>query len=1009
MVGPESEGALFDAYLEALLTGRVEAPDSFAARHDRTLDGPPEWMRGVYELVACPSDSTGGAAPELAADADLPFDTLGEYRLLRTLGEGGMGRVFLAQQKSLGRLVAVKIIRPELAGSPTAIARFDREARVVAKLRHPHINTLLGVGVERSVNYLVMEFVAGRSLADVLHDRRDAHERAPLTDILRWSREIAEALAYAHREGVVHRDVKPSNIRITPEGHAVLMDFGLARQVGSGSLSLTAGFAGSPVYAAPEQFGDEDGTVDGRTDVYSLGVTLYEGLTGAVPFEDGSFERVMRRVLTEDVPRPMRKGLHLPPDLEVVLLKSIEKDPARRYGSAQAFAVDLDAVLMLRPIQARPDGLLRRVARWARQNRAASAAIAVALGALGVFYFADARSERMARLADRGRAEGLIDRARDALARYGGLRDGYEEALWRRKALDIQVNARWLNPAERRERFEAARITKTHERDRLLLFEDALDGLSRAADLDPNAPGLREAWAMYYYERWFDVRDELDPRLAEWFRAKVEEHDSSDGTWSERVAGRASLRIRSQPAGARVRLYRYQSEDLLGGDEPRYVAVPAAVRQAEPPPGTWALRVVGREDCIVQVAGHQIENVVLVRGRDAAVGGFERLVAIDGEPVRDVVEARTRGALGDVSRHFAFAGPNHERQEVVAASLDDLGLACFSPRAAVASGGVDVTIWRAGVAEREWLENGMETRASASPLFVSPAATVGTTPLEETFQDPGWYVALLSLEGYESLRLSFHVDHSCEHYSKGLDLRGVLSQDGTSPPGFVRVTPPPPHPVFWIQEHEVTCAAFAEFLDDPKTRLAMESERDAGGRALQAGMLARGWSRGADGRILLPAGARDLPVLSVSWVEAAAYAAWFDERHWVGEGRWGASLPTVLEWRFAGWGGDSRDYAFGESFSPAWAKSRYSRSLTGVEPVLSYPVDESPYGVYDLTGSAAEWALDRAQNGSDERAVMGGAWDRSEPHSFAISATRWLAENERDASTGLRLVLRPTR
>jgi eukaryotic-like serine/threonine-protein kinase len=209
-------------------------------------------------------------------DDPLVGRTLGRYRIDALIGEGGMALVYRAHNPAVGRDVAIKVVHPRLARDPTFVARFLREAQVVARLQHPHILPLYDFGEQDSLAYLVMPFVSGGTLADRLRTS------LALAAALALLRPVAAALDHAHRQGVVHRDVKPSNILLTTEGVPLLADFGIARVVGDASLTCTGLGVGSVSHTAPEQL--EGRPVDGRADVYSLGAILYEVLAGRLPY-----------------------------------------------------------------------------------------------------------------------------------------------------------------------------------------------------------------------------------------------------------------------------------------------------------------------------------------------------------------------------------------------------------------------------------------------------------------------------------------------------------------------------------------------------------------------------------------------------------------------------------------------------------------------------------------------------------------------------------------------------
>jgi serine/threonine protein kinase len=295
---------------------------------------------------------------------------LGRFRLLASLGAGSFGLVFRAWDTELHRVVAVKVPRAHLAAGADEADRFMREARSAARLRHPHIVALYEARRTDEFCYLVMEYVSGVTL-----DRRLALGRPPVRQAAVWVAQMADALAYAHSEGVVHRDLKPANVLLDGSDRPHLTDFGLARWVGESGPA-----AGTPAYMPPEQVRSDDRPADGRADQYSLGVILYEMLTGRLPF-GGSGHTLLARILqTEPLP-PRRLDPAIPRDLEAICLKAISKDPDRRYPSAAALADDLRRFLDCRPVQARPTGPAGRVWRWARREPALAglaAALAVA-------------------------------------------------------------------------------------------------------------------------------------------------------------------------------------------------------------------------------------------------------------------------------------------------------------------------------------------------------------------------------------------------------------------------------------------------------------------------------------------------------------------------------------------------------------------------------------------------------------------------------------------------------
>jgi serine/threonine protein kinase len=256
--------------------------------------------------------------------------SLGHYQLIEEVGRGGMATVCRAVDTRSNTEVAIKVLSPTISGDSRFVRRFKREGSLLAGLKHPNIVPILGYGDSKGMAYMVMPFIKGDSLQDRLERGRiNKKERE------RWIAQIADALMFAHNKGIIHRDVKPSNVMIDKSGNALLTDFGLAREV-EGSNTLTGSMLlGTPAYMAPEQ-GRGD-PVDARSDQYSFGVILYQLLTGKLPFEADSPMGTVLRHIQEPVPRPTRYVSDMSPALERVILKCLAKDPEYRYPSVGAF------------------------------------------------------------------------------------------------------------------------------------------------------------------------------------------------------------------------------------------------------------------------------------------------------------------------------------------------------------------------------------------------------------------------------------------------------------------------------------------------------------------------------------------------------------------------------------------------------------------------------------------------------------------------------------------------
>jgi serine/threonine-protein kinase len=270
------------------------------------------------------------------------------YEIERELAHGGMAEVYLARDQLLNRPVALKVLFPEYAREPSFVERFRREAQAAANLNHPNIVAIYDWGQESGTYFIVMEYVEGRSLRDLMRSEGplDAQQAAEITA------EIAAALAFAHRSGVVHRDVKPGNVLITRSGTVKVTDFGIARAGASDALTQTGSVMGTATYFSPEQAQGQP--VDGRSDVYSLGVVLYEIVTGSVPFTGDTPVAVAYKHVREDAVAPSRQNPEVPPDLEQIILTAMAKDPDARYQTADDMRADLLRFVRGRPLAAAP-------------------------------------------------------------------------------------------------------------------------------------------------------------------------------------------------------------------------------------------------------------------------------------------------------------------------------------------------------------------------------------------------------------------------------------------------------------------------------------------------------------------------------------------------------------------------------------------------------------------------------------------------------------------------------
>lgn len=371
------QAAVFDFvqdYLDDVGEGRERSLMRYLARYPEAEAAVAREFLRMEEERADDGDS---------ADAADDGELIHRYQILETLGRGGQGSVFLALDPRLGRRVAVKLLDGRFL-TTTQRRRFQREAEVIARIDHPAIAEVLDADFEGSEPYIAMRHVPGVDLGEAIRAERGKtvlplppQSAAEAQEVARYFERVARALHAAHEVGVVHRDVKPSNLMLQPNREPVILDFGLASELEGDALTRAGEGLGTPEYMAPEQIVDGPEGLDRRVDVYGLGVSLFECLAGSRPFRADSQHELQRAILDGMAPDLARLNGSLPPDLVTVVRTAMDRDPVRRYATAHAFAEDLRRVCEYEPIHARPAGRLLRLRRWAQRQPALASALAV--------------------------------------------------------------------------------------------------------------------------------------------------------------------------------------------------------------------------------------------------------------------------------------------------------------------------------------------------------------------------------------------------------------------------------------------------------------------------------------------------------------------------------------------------------------------------------------------------------------------------------------------------------
>lgn len=364
-----------DTDLAAMLQDVLEQHPELCARLEEALEGSQVENSGAQEDCEITIDLGGSHSASASDGIDMPaIAGFGDFDLLEEVGRGGMGIVYRARQKSLGRTVALKMILTGQLANAQEVRRFYAEAAAAAVLDHPHIVPIYDVDGREGRHYYTMGYVEGPTLDQVLK----AHPLRPET-AAEIVRKLALAVSYAHENGVVHRDLKPSNILMDVKGEPRITDFGLAMRDGHGTDERTGDIVGTPSYMAPEQAAGRVKEVNEAADIYSLGAILYACLTGRPPFQAETRFDTLLAVLEAEATLPRRLNRETPRELEWIIMRCLEKNPNNRYPSAQALADDLERWLLGEPVEAHRTGLWPRLRRWWRRQPTLVSHLAVLL------------------------------------------------------------------------------------------------------------------------------------------------------------------------------------------------------------------------------------------------------------------------------------------------------------------------------------------------------------------------------------------------------------------------------------------------------------------------------------------------------------------------------------------------------------------------------------------------------------------------------------------------------
>ena len=969
-------------------------------------------------------------------------EQIGPYRIGRVLGEGGFGVVYLAEQRTpVRRKVALKLIKRGM-DTRQVVARFEAERQALALMDHPSIAKVLDAGeTDSGLPYFVMEHVPGASIKDFC-DKHQLSTRQRLELFL----DVCEAVQHAHQKGVIHRDLKPSNVLVMEldgRPHPKVIDFGIAKalhqRLSERTIVTEQGvMMGTPEYMSPEQTEIDSEDIDTRTDIYSLGVILYELLTGVLPFDTKELRKrglaEIQRVIREEVPpKPSTRlttiGSRQVPstesgttdsrstarevrgDLDWITMKSMEKNRRARYSSASELAADISRYLACEPVLAGPPSSAYRARKFLQRHRRrlltiGTVLLVAAVVTIPAILWNEKRRDEMLALGVRE----TVARGDEAIGAYRGGEARLEELNRSLEAARAKTE-NWQPWHERRDEFELERTRRLHTIRQDELFARSVTAYSQAVQLAPEGTELHTdalaALETAWYERYREAEESGGiTTSSELYRRLLESLEL--GSYDEELRGSMQLAIHSQPAGAEVWCFRYVER------EGHLVPLPFDGN-------------AGREDAAAGLlaAPHPVVELVV----DPSLGPFEpgdRLLEVEGRSVR---------SQGDIA-HALEQAVRGERFDVLLERGGEILSVGWTP-------------WPLEVREDEprtpnealltgrWIDPRAQFGFTLEPfpLRFDPAARLGVTDARlalDVLLPRGSYLLVLRHAELGDTRYPIAIPSAESRATIEL-----VSNDGL-PDGFVAITAGPLTPgrdreafqpnesktqrveSFALARYEVRVGEYLQFLQDPDVagqidatghqRIIDETGKETRRLLVPQGRRRLLFERDADGT-WQPSGdlrSLDWPVLGVTREAAEAYAAWKSERARDAGHDWRFRLPTDLEWERAARGADRRVFVWGPQFlwSSCWSLEGHLGKRTPAV-VGRGAFDESVFGVRDLAGSAEE-LVDGNPNPAiwkNAGTVRGGSWDTADVYSYRAASRNSIWRSGSKVSIGFRLAL----
>jgi len=1005
-------------------------------------------------------DAMSYASPGVAVP-EIPHESIGPYKLLSVLGEGGMGVVYLASQKEpIERRVALKLVKLGM-DTREVLARFESERQALALMNHTNIAKVLDAGTAPDGRpFFVMELVQGVPVTKFC-DQQQLRTR----DRLELFTQICEGVQHAHQKGIVHRDLKPSNVLVTFDGDrrvVKIIDFGVARSLNQRLTERTVftqygQIVGTPEYMSPEQATMDATDVDTRTDIYSLGVLLYELIAGALPFDSktlrsAGYEEIQRKIREVEPPKPstklssmgedssvvaQRHGTairslvrEVSGDLDWITMKALDKDRTRRYSSASELAADVWRHLREEPVLAGPPSVSYRCRKFVRRHRrnlvtAAFALVAIAATTSIVWRNSKIEAERV----QREETESLIAQGTEVLAAYRVLvRDTIPEHA---DATEVLVHERrsnkltWYPPwhPEEQRRLGRHRAREKLEADADAKFSSATGLLNAAITRAPDDT----------------LRADANAALAELIQLRFEQATtrSFDGVGTAKqaraffveegeVTSPDAIPIRTTPIGAEVLLFRFVESENRLVPIPFHPSADASKTESE-----LLERMILRVEHVTseELLEDQFEG-------DAKLQVGDRVTKVN----RRSVNSRTQVAE-------ALRTVRVDQSVPIEIERDGTTLALSWTPFPTREDEDDsnplrwAETWNEGEVVNFRVQFGFIFEGS--PIELSDGNRLGETPLPPQHLSVGSYLLVFRLDGHVTARVPL----SLPGPSSEIEVNLVTEL----PENFVHVPAGPaelggfdsgfrqqiPHevrevPAFAMDRFEVTLGEYLEFLNDPEVRARIDEKGRAGPAANWDHPQWRHAKPEEDERILLVPSSRsqlrlvrsddgswgvgendfplDWPVFGVSMRAAVEYAHWRTQQSQAdaaanGTRSWTFRIPTDDEWEKAARGADGRRYVWGNRLVWSYARWALSATKTNNRPdaIGVCPMDESVYGIRDLAGSMDEPSSGRTI--PTHAAYRGANWWTSDLYR-AEAATRFGARPDHaDFDQGIRLVV----